>query len=303
MKWRKAGLIFEPPRNLGWMVTHAALPCADRVGDDYRIYFSGRDDQGRSRIGYFDANLDDSARVLRVSEEPVVGLGPLGTFDDHGVTSSWIVSRDGAKYLYYTGWNLGVTVPFYFFVGLAVSTDEGKSFQKVSRGPVLERCDVDPFLTASPCVLIEGGVWRMWYVSGTGWDATSNGPRHSYHIKYAESVDGVQWRRKGIICIDYASPEEYAIARPCVVKDRGGYRMWYSCRGQRYRLGYAESADGIGWTRKDQEAGLDVSAGDWDAEMVAYPFVFDHGGKRYMLYNGNGYGQTGIGLAVLAQDR
>jgi hypothetical protein len=28
---------------------------------------------------------------------------------------------------------------------------------------------------------------------------------------------------------------------------------------------------------------------------------FDHKGERYMLYNGNGYGQTGFGLAVLAQ--
>ena len=28
--------------------------------------------------------------------------------------------------------------------------------------------------------------------------------------------------------------------------------------------------------------------------MVEYPFVFDHRGSRYMLYNGNGYGATGI---------
>jgi hypothetical protein len=34
--------------------------------------------------------------------------------------------------------------------------------------------------------------------------------------------------------------------------------------------------------------------------MQAYPFVFDEGGRRYMLYNGDGYGRTGIGLAVLA---
>ncbi|MDH5276133.1 MAG: hypothetical protein OEW88_06890, partial [Gammaproteobacteria bacterium] len=29
-----------------------------------------------------------------------------------------------------------------------------------------------------------------------------------------------------------------------------------------------------------------------------YAFIFDHDGKRYMLYNGNGYGRTGFGLAV-----
>jgi hypothetical protein len=34
--------------------------------------------------------------------------------------------------------------------------------------------------------------------------------------------------------------------------------------------------------------------------MQAYPVVFDHLGVRHMLYNGNGYGETGIGYAVRA---
>jgi hypothetical protein len=34
--------------------------------------------------------------------------------------------------------------------------------------------------------------------------------------------------------------------------------------------------------------------------MIEYPFVFDHQGRRYLLYNGNDYGKTGVGLAVLA---
>jgi hypothetical protein len=77
--------------------------------------------------------------------------------------------------------------------------------------------------------------------------------------------------------------------------------MWYSYRGESYRIGYAESHDGIQWTRRDEEAGIEVSDGGWDSEMICYPCVFDHEGQRYMLYNGNGYGKTGIGLAVLEQ--
>ena len=49
--------------------------------------------------------------------------------------------------------------------------------------------------------------------------------------------------------------------------------------------------------RRDSEAGI-ASSGDWDSEMQAYPAVFDNDGRRYMLYNGNGYGRTGIGWAV-----
>jgi hypothetical protein len=42
-----------------------------------------------------------------------------------------------------------------------------------------------------------------------------------------------------------------------------------------------------------------VSLIGWDSEMIEYPFVFDHAGERYMLYNGNGYGKSGFGLAIL----
>jgi hypothetical protein len=76
--------------------------------------------------------------------------------------------------------------------------------------------------------------------------------------------------------------------------------MWYSYRGSSYRIGYAESDDGVAWVRKDEEAGIDVSPDGWDSEMIEYPCVFDHAGSRYMLYNGNGYGATGIGLAELS---
>jgi hypothetical protein len=301
MKWIKKGLIFEPPGNLAWMVTHAAIPFADRVEDRYRIYFSGRDERGRAQIGYFESDLANPKEILRVSDRPVVDLGPLGSFDDNGVTSSWIVSYDGKKYQYYTGWSLGVTVPFYFYIGLAVSEDGGESFLKVSEAPVLGRNQIDPYLTASPCVLIEDGVWRMWYVSCTKWGMEDSQPKHYYHIKYAESLDGIHWDREGIVCIDFWSPDEHAIARPCVIREDGAYKMWYSYRGKSYRIGYAESEDGIRWKRKDDEVGIDVSESGWDSEMIEYPFVFDYKGERYMLYNGNGYGETGIGLAVLAK--
>jgi hypothetical protein len=75
--------------------------------------------------------------------------------------------------------------------------------------------------------------------------------------------------------------------------------MWYSYRGDRYRLGYAEPADGLHWQRKDEEVGMGVSESGWDSEMVEYPYVFDHRGKRFMLYNGNGYGTNGIGPAIM----
>lgn len=298
--WRKLGAVADDARTHDWVASHAALPVVEVEGAaTIRVYFSTRDAAGRSHIAAGVLDLSSSNLRLEVEPRPLLAPGPLGAFDDSGVTSSCVVRDGGRRIQYYTGWTRGATVPFYFNVGAAVS-DDGGAYRKVSVGPVLDRNDIDPYLTASPWVLVDGGTWRMWYVSGVRWTIESGAPKHYYHVRYAESPDGLHWRREGRVCIDFASASEYAIGRPCVIKDADGcYRMWYSYRGAAYRIGYAESADGIAWVRRDEDAGIEPSVDGWDSEMIEYPAVFDAGGHRYMLYNGNGYGKTGLGLAVL----
>jgi hypothetical protein len=121
-------------------------------------------------------------------------------------------------------------------------------------------------------------------------------------IKYAESSDGIHWTAKNIISINFKNQDEYAISKPCVIKDGGIYRAWYSYRGKGYRIGYAESLDGITFERKDDQVGIMVSDTGWDSETIEYPYVLDHKDKRYMFYNGNRYGLTGFGLAVLEKN-
>lgn len=299
MKWEKLGRILDPAGQADWMKTHAALPVAQHTqGDRFRIYVSGRDDEGRAQEGYFEVDLREPRRILAVAPKPVIAVGSLGTFDDRGSLSSWIVTHGERQYHYFTGVMLGQTVPFYYGIGLAVSEDGGSSARKMSEGPLFDRNAVDPYLTASPCVLVENGVWRMWYMSGTGWKIEDGKPKHYYLLKYAESSDGISWRRDGRIVIDY-EPGEYAISRPSVIKDGNVYKMWFASRGHKYRIAYAESPDGLSWTRKDAESGITVSHEGWDSDMLCYPYVFDHAGERYMLYNGNDYGKTGVGLARL----
>jgi hypothetical protein len=298
-RWSKCGRLCDGPGQVPWATSHAALPVVDRrESGGYRVYFSARDRQGRARIGRADTDLRPGS--WQPAPIPALDLGPLGGFADNGVTSSCLVTDGGTKYHFYTGWSLGVTVPFYLSAGMAVSEDGGNTFHPVSKAPLLERNDVDPFLTASPWVLIENGIWRMWYVSAPAWVMSAGKPLHRYHIRYAESRDGRVWDRRGIVCIDFRNEREYAIARPCVVRDGSLYRMWYAYRGDRYRIGYAESTDGVVWTRLDAQAGIDVSPGDWDGEMIEYPVVVDDGDRRVMLYNGDDYGRTGIGIAEMA---
>jgi hypothetical protein len=299
MNWVKLGQVFVPPGDLPWARTHAAIPFVETVGDLCRVYFSARDERNRSHLGSFLIDVNAPGRILAVSEQPALGPGLLGSFDDNGVSATSMVAHDGRDYLYYAGWALGVTVPFYLNVGLAVRDRGEATFRRLSPAPLFDRNAVDPYLTCAPFVLRDEGRWRMWYTSATEWRRRGDVLQHRYRIKYAESRDGVIWNRTGQVCIDFDSDEEYAIGRPCVVNDGDRYRMWYCYRGDRYRIGYAESGDGVAWNRRDALGGLDVSAIGWDSEMVAYPYVFDHHGQRYMFYNGNDYGRTGIGLAML----
>jgi predicted GH43/DUF377 family glycosyl hydrolase len=298
MKWNKLGRVFETDSNHPWMLSHAANPVAEHLHDDlFRLYFSCRDAESRSHIGFAEVDLKPPFKVLSIAEEPLLAPGEVGTFDDSGVSLSCIKQINGTKYLYYLGWNLGVTVPWRNSIGLAIYDPTTATFQRFSKAPLLDRHHVDPYSISYPFVMEDEGIYRMWYGSNLKWGKEQKDMAHL--IKYAESDDAIHWKREGIIALGFKNDREYAMSRPCVIKEDGHYRMWYSYRGESYRIGYAESEDGIHWVRKDEGVGIDVSDSGWDSEMVEYPFVFDHKGKRYMFYNGNDYGKTGIGLAVL----
>ncbi len=299
--WQKIGRIFTPGR-ADWMVTHAQNPLPEPLGGwVFRVHFASRDGLNRARGGYFDVDLRRPFDTLAVSEMPTLDLGELGAFDDCGVMPSSLVDLPGERRLYYTGWSKAVEVPFSFHIGLAVSVNGGLTYRRASRAPVLGRTHHDPFITGAPYVLLEQGLFRMWYISATKWEKTPEQPKpkHYYTVKYAESVDGLSWHTSDHLCIDYVR-DEYAIARPVVFKDGDRYHMWFTFRGghDTYRVGTAESDDGVHWRRSAEPLGLDVASSGWDSNMICYAHPLRYDGALYALYNGNDYGLTGVGLAV-----
>ena len=300
MGWRKRGLVFCPRGDVEWMHSHASNPVAEHVESDrFRVYFSSRDAQNRSQIGSLLMDLSDgSATVVDGSLHHELAHGRNGRFDDSGVTVTGLVTRGSRRFLYYLGWNRAVTIPFRNAIGVAVSDNNGP-YTRLSEGPIVDRNTVDPISLSYPFLLWDGDRYRIWYGSCLEWRG-STVLDYEFSLKYAESPDGLDWTRTGEVAVACTPPGEDAIARPHVVRDGDLYRMWYSRKkGPNYRLGYAESVNGRQWTRMDDRAGLNVSAGNkWDSEMVAYAFIFDHDDQRYMLYNGNGYGKTGFGLAI-----
>lgn len=308
MKWEKKGLVYVPDGKWDWSRTHAQVPVVDVVSPEvWRIYYSTRDGSNRSRIGALDVRAGHPEDVITVHPEPLLDLGTLGTFDEAGVMPTWVVSLGKRKYLYYIGWTVPTSVPYENSIGLAVSDDGGQTFQRFAEGPLFGRTWREPYFTGTGCVQVHDGLWRAWYLSCVGWEQSSNKPEPRYNLKYAESDDGIEWRRDGTVAINFAHPEEAAIASASVVREPDRWRMWFCSRSvsgyrtdpnRSYRLGYAESADGRQWRRLDQEADLPVTPGAWDAGMVAYPHVVPFEDKFFLFYNGTGFGRTGFGYAV-----
>lgn len=299
--WKKLGCIFTPKGETAWMVSHAMLPTLQRCSDEnIKIYFGSRNERNQSHIGVFYFNLE-SQKIEKVSTNLLLSPGALGTFDDNGVLPSCILKTDAGEFMYYIGFKPGGTTRMDLFGGLGKFVGENQ-LERVSQAPILERNAVNPYINTAPFVIKNYDSnneykYFMYYVAGCGW-LHKDLPK--YNIQVAFSHDGFNWIREGKVCIDFQDETEVALARPWVIFMNNKYHMWFSYKGDAYRIGYAISDDGITWNRKDHLGGVTSSGdgADFDSDMVCYGAVIQHKNKLLMFYNGNDYGRSGIGLAV-----
>lgn len=318
MKWAKLGKIFDPTRSkLPNGCTEFAQSPQVIIFDDYvRIYFSTRlRDSAKSKylshIAFVDMkrNMRD---IIAVSAHTIIELGKRGSFDEHGIFPMNVVRHGDLIYGYTSGVNRRVSVPVDTAIGLAVSRDNGLTFQRLGDGPVLGASLHEPCLIADPFVKIHQSTFHMWHIFGAGWKRISSdtAPDRIYKIGHATSSDGINWtKEEGRQLIECRLGPDECQALPTVIEIDDRHHMFFcyrqphdfrNNRNRSYRIGHAHSCDLADWTRDDDEMSVDVSDNDWDSDMLCYPHVFECDGQVYMLYNGNEFGRYGFGLAVLA---
>lgn len=307
--WIKKGLLFQTDNFKNDCIrSHASIPFALHLYDNlFRIYFSSRNEYGKSLPYFIDAEIADGTIKLKEKvTRPIMNLGALGTFDDNGIMPSSLLKVDDKIFMYYIGWNPQVSVSYRLAIGLAISHDNGITFERYSEGPICDRSLEEPFFNTAPYVIREPNRWLMYYISCTGWQIIDDYPEPSYHIKMAESQDGIHWKRDGIISLDYDEKAK-ALGRPCVIYKDGQYQMYFSYRNTNqyrisadsgYKIGFATSNDAVQWEKKYDETGIGLSDSGWDSKMMEYCHVFEHKGIQYMLYNGNDFGKEGFGYAT-----
>lgn len=316
MVWQRHGLLFAKPDNVGWWKSHAqAVTPLVLEPRRWRLYFSGRDGQNRSRILFVDVDPLDEMRILERRLEPVLDLGPPGSFDSAGQGACAALIRGGAVHLYYAGIHLRRDVPYGLAIGLAVSAD-GCRFERAVPGPVLAPGPDEPWFCSIAHVTeeaaggTEGGGLTAWYTSGAGWVALPQGGFDPvYGLASARSPDGIRWCLRPGTRVP-ASVETGSLTRPWAAVIRGRPLLFFAQRGSFGFRSEAGSAYRLRHLRLDaagRPAGAQAAIrfatppapGDWDGFMQAYPSVLPLQGGHVMFYNGDGFGRDGFGWATL----
>jgi hypothetical protein len=295
-KWKKLGKTYSLESNGKDLLTHTANPLAVHLHDDvFRVFFSGRNKENKSSVGFVDIDLL-TREIKDISEGTVFKYGNNNSFYSHGVSIGNIYKIANKDYMLFMGWQIRDNTHWRGDIG-RLHLENNTHLTLEPKESFIQCDDEDKISLSYPWVMFDEGIYKMWYGSTDDW--TSSNGEMIHVIKYATSKDGDKWDKHGL-AIPFEIGVAQAFSRPTVIKDKDIYDMWFSYRsgdGTKYRIGYAQSHDGLKWERK--ESGIDVSKSGWDSEMICYPFVFEHKGETYMLYNGNDYGKTGFGLAVL----
>ena len=314
LNWKKKGLLFSPQKENtpNWMQTFAQAPHVIKYEDFFRVYFSCRpnpDENGQfvSYSGFADFDFD--FKVLKISNEPVLELGELGTFDEFGTYPVSVLKKETGYELFYAGWTRCSSVPFNTAIGKATSQD-GEKFNKLGKGPIIPYTLDEPFVMSGPKIRFFNNKYYLFYIAGTEWVLDNGKPEPIYKIRLATSEDGINFTKVNRQLISDKLGKLEAQASPDVIYKNGKYHMFFCYRGGKdyrgkengYRIGYASSIDLINWERNDEYVGIDVSEEGWDAEMISYPHVFELNNQLHMFYLGNGVGREGFGWATLENE-
>jgi len=320
MIWKKIGRIFDPTTfNDGieryWMKQFAQCTSTLIFDNFVRIYFSSRpiykeNEQAISYTGFIDVQRNDLTKIIKVSPNPVLPLGKLGTFDEFAVYPTSVIRDSEKVYLYYAGWSRKESVPFDTSIGLAISHDDGETFERIGDGPLISSSLHEPFVLSGPKIRKFNDTYYLFYLSGIEW-VMGTKPEIIYKNRLAISKDGFNWEKLNYNIISDKLGKLECQAGPDVFYLNGKYHMYFvyregldfrKTRGRGYKIGYAYSYDLINWVRDDENAGIDYSESGWDDSMHHYPHVFELDGNYFMLYNGNEFGKYGFGLAILKND-
>ncbi len=162
VKWTKhPGNPILPVTPGAWDGQKVIDPCVIRWGSIYEMWYSGLGPDGKFRLGH--ATSSDGVNWTKHAANPVMDVGPAGSFDSDGVRDPSVL-YDNVSYVYRM-WYTGIDSNGHYRLGYATSYD-GLDWTKYSGNPILEPGPTgswDADMAALAEVIHDGGTYKMWY--------------------------------------------------------------------------------------------------------------------------------------------
>jgi len=245
----------------------------------YMMWYSGESIYVVDGIGF--ANSTDGISWTRYSQNPVLNVGVVGTWDHGRVNDPWVIHENGIYKMWYTG------VLYMAFtklivaeqIGYATSPD-GLNWTKYPGNPVLPYGPVGSLndkWVFRPVVIRTGSSYIMYYssLSQTG----------TYGVGMATSDDGISWKKLDPVTVPSSGWDAYAASVGSITKVGNTLLMTYAAeseQGYPSQIGFANSTDGTNWTTFSKNPAI---SGDstWDNGGVSDPMIV-RVGDHYNVY-------------------
>ena len=257
-------------------------PFVVRENDRFKMYLSWRLKDSVAYTYSYDGISWDELKVC-------LGPNPYSKWE-HKVNRATVVFKDNKYYMWYTGQAEGFSK-----IGIAHS-DDGKTFNRIQKEPVLEpEFPFEGFSVMNPHVIWDENKYKMWYAAGETYEPNV--------ICYAESLDGVNWKKYSQNpIITHGSKEDFDCDRVggCEVHKLpdGSYIMFYIGYTDidTARIGIKTSLNGIDWKPYKDNPIVSPSEGEFDGNACYKPSVYIGDNTIMLWYNGRLGDSEAIGM-------
>jgi predicted GH43/DUF377 family glycosyl hydrolase len=211
LAWTKLGRVLSPQ---GWEGTYIAANGSAMVVGDEILYWYEAGDPFRIAL----ARSRDGRNWTRHGD-PVVPVGPRGSFDERAVADPYVIRAGDRFYLFYLGQDRARRQR----LGIARSTD-GITWEKLRANPILEPGGPGAFDengVGEPAVWTSGGHWWMLY--------TGRDKKEERRLGLARSTDGVRWERVPDFVLSGSNTwDSQVVCDPSVEQmPDGSIRVWF----------------------------------------------------------------------------